>query len=216
MHHSAFSVLRHGLMLFAVCIPLVLGGCAAKDTRVRAAGRFPESPALTPAKTLEQALAEGKSENRNGLSVSGGWGFRRDDACILIMPEGKKRENHNSVPLERLLVLTRNEVEFTHTPPAGQGYTVQDYGTVSRTLCTLDGRMYAVWQGKVTLIPQQDASVAGRSRASSRRYAWDSAPRVVQREYWFDLTDTSTANSGAAAKDAAGRSGEAQASADRP
>ncbi|MCL1939314.1 MAG: hypothetical protein FWG04_01455 [Desulfovibrionaceae bacterium] len=216
MRHSTFSLLRHGFMLFAVCIPLVLGGCAAKHGPVRAAGRFPESPALTPAKTLEQALAEGKNENRNGLSVSGGWGFRRGDACVLAMPAGKKRENHNSVPLERLLVQTRNEVEFTHTPPAGQRYTVQDYGTVSRTLCTLDGRMYAVWQGKVTLIPQQDAPAAGQSQAPSRRYAWDNSPRVVQREYWFDLTDTSTANSGAAAKDAAGRSKAAQSSADRP
>jgi hypothetical protein len=203
-------------MLFVACIPLVLGGCAAKEVPAKPVGRFPENPVLTPTKTLEQALAAGKNKHRHGLLVSGGWGFRRDDACILAMPVDKKRQNHNSVPLERLLVKTRNEVEFTHTPPAGQRYTVQDYGTVSRTLHTLDGRMYAVWRGKVTLSPQQDVPAVGQSRAPARRYAWDSSSRVVQREYWFDLTDTSTANSGAAAKDAAGRSRAAQASAHRP
>lgn len=204
-YHYTFSALRRGFALFVACVPFMLGGCAAKDEPVKAVGRFPEYPVLAPAKTLEQVLAEGNKANLAGLSVSGGWGFERGDACVLAAPSGRTRESYNSVPLERRLVQARNEVEFTHTPPVGQQYTVEDYGTISRTLHTLDGRMYAVWRGKVTLLPKQAPPSAGQIRASNRRYIWDSGPRVVHREYWFDLTDTSRANSGAAAKDAAGR-----------
>lgn len=195
-----FPALKRAALCMAACFLLVLAGCAAKEGAGPAARSFPEYPVLIPAISPAQALAGTNGKKRSGFTVRGGWGFAREDACMLTVPQGRRQLHHNSVPLERQLVQLRNAVEFGQTPPDGGRFRVTDYGTVSRTLHTKEGRMYAVWRGKVGIIPERPLSSAAGLNSRPRFPVAEGSARTVQREYWFDITETSTSNSGAAAK----------------
>ena len=183
---------RPRLILALFCV-LLLAGCATKQVAKKSAvNRFPDQPAATLAKTPGQSMRGELS--RNYATVNGGWGYKPGDAFVLTVPAGY-RQRYNTVPLESLLVRTRNEVEFSETPAQGQRYTVVDYGTVSRTIGTREGRMYAVWRGQVRLISEKDDPIlykelAGRSLARRDTATAIANSRVVPREYWFDVTDT--------------------------
>ena len=158
------------------------------------AGRFPDQPVLALAKRPDQGLPE--AAGRQPFSVDGGWGFRQADAFVLTVPSGRRQGSYNNtVPLESLLVRTRNEVEFSDTPARGKRYAVVDYGTVSRTLGVRQGRMYAVWRGQVRLLSEQESpalyqEAEGRPLAKRATPAAMRLSRSVAREYWFDITDT--------------------------
>lgn len=181
-------------ILVLLCL-LLLEGCAAKNTAPPApVGRFPDQPVLALAKKPDQGLPE--AAGRQAFSIDGGWGFRQADAFILTVPPGRRQSSYNNtVPLESLLVRTRNEVEFSGTPPQGKRYAVVDYGTVSRTLGVRQGRMYAVWRGQVRLLSEQE-SPALYQEAAARPLSRRATPAVMQlsrsvaREYWFDISDT--------------------------
>jgi hypothetical protein len=141
-------------------------------------------------------------EKRN-ISLGGGWGFGRDDAVILSVPPRSRRKYCNTVPLESLVVRTRNEEEFSGFPPEGKRYAVVDYGRVSRTVTAQSGRMYAIWRGLMALVSEKDAPALYRKVSGlplARRIAPAVGERVlaVPREYWFDVTDASTLNAAAA------------------
>ena len=179
-------------LLFAV---LALAGCSSTGSSrpEPKTAAFPERPAGYLAKTPEQCLAGNMTQK--GTTLRGGWGFGRNDAFVLTVPTGRARAAfHNTVPLESHLISTRNELEFGSLP-AGQRYAVVDYGTVTRTLGTHDGRMYSVWRGRVRLIPEKEApelyrEAAGRPLASRDHLTATPSTISVPREYWFDITDT--------------------------
>lgn len=180
---SFFSV----LLLF-----LLLGGCAAKNTANRPAARFPEQPAATLAKGPDFCLVEAR--NHKAYRVGGGWGFKRENAFQIAVAPGHRQPYYNTVPLENLLVRTRNEVEFTQTPANGERYVVVDSGTISRTITTKEGRMYAIWRGQMHLLPEK-TSPALFEQAAKRPLPRRATPetlalaRAVPREYWFDITE---------------------------
>ena len=107
--------------------------------------------------------------------------------------------------MESLLVRTRNELEFSDTPPQGNRYVVVDYGTDSRTIGVRQGRMYSVWRGQARVLSEQMAP-ALYQKAINLPLAKRAAPdilklsRPVSREYWFDITGTSGRNSFAATR----------------
>lgn len=180
------------LALFSL---LLLEGCIPKDVAPpSAAGRFPDQPVLalagTPGQNLSGAVA------RQAFTVSGGWGFRQADAFVLTVPRGRRQGSYNNtVPLESLLVRTRNDLEFSGTPAQGKRYAVVDYGTISRTLGVRQGRMYAVWRGQARLLSEQEApalyqQVSGRPLSGRAGAVPMNQSRSVSREYWFDITDT--------------------------
>ena len=193
-------------VLLLLCF-LLLEGCAVKNTAPPApVGRFPDQPVLTLAKKPDQGLPE--AAGRQAFSIDGGWGFRQTDAFVLTVPAGRRQNSYNNtVPLESLLIRTRNEVEFSGTPAQGKRYAVVDYGTVSRTLGVRQGRMYAVWRGQVRLLSEQEApalyqEAAGRPLSRRATPAVMNLSRPVAREYWFDITDTFGGNALAAKKTA--------------
>ena len=185
---------RPSLVLTLFCF-LLLAGCVPKTVAPPPyAGRFPDQPVLALAKTPEQILPGAVA--RQAFSVSGGWGFQQGDAFVLSVPHGRKSGAYNNtVPLELLLIRTRNEVEFIGTPAQGKRYAIVDYGTDSRTLGVRRGRMYAVWRGQVRLLPEQEApalyqEATGRSPSRRAAPAAMNQSKPVSREYWFDITDT--------------------------
>ena len=185
--------IRPCFVLALLCL-LLLEGCASKNAAPLApAGRFPDQPVLALARTPDQGLSGLAA--RQAFAVSGGWGFRQADAFVLTVPRGRKQGSYNNtVPLELLLIRTRNDVEFSGTPPQGKRYAVLDYGTDSRTLGVRQGRMYAVWRGQARLLSEQEAPALYQEAVgrSSRRPspAAVKLSRPVSREYWFDITDT--------------------------
>ena len=189
--------------LLLLCFVL-LNGCAAKNAGLpKPAGRFPDQPALalagTPAQRLPGVLG------RQAFSISGGWGFRQAEAFVLAAPAGQRQSYANTVPLESLLVRTRNELEFSDTPPQGNRYVVVDYGTDSRTIGVRHDRMYAVWRGQARVLSERTAP-ALYQKAVKLPLAKRASPdmlklsRQVSREYWFDITGTSSRNSFAATR----------------
>ena len=189
--------------LLLLCLVL-LSGCAAKNAGLpKPAGRFPDQPVLalagTPAQRLPGVLG------RQTFSISGGWGFRQAEAFVLDAPAGRRQSYTNTVPMESLLVRTRNELEFSDTPPQGKRYVVVDYGTDSRTIGVRQGRMYSVWRGQARVLSEQMAP-ALYQKAINLPLAKRAAPdilklsRPVSREYWFDITGTSGRNSFAATR----------------
>ena len=189
--------------LLLLCLVL-LSGCAAKNAGLpKPAGRFPDQPVLaltgTPAQRLPGVLG------RQSFSISGGWGFRQAEAFVLAAPAGQRQSYTNTVPMESLLVRTRNELEFSDTPPQGNRYVVVDYGTDSRTIGVRQGRMYSVWRGQARVLSEQMAP-ALYQKAINLPLAKRAAPdilklsRPVSREYWFDITGTSGRNSFAATR----------------
>ena len=189
------------LLLFCL---VLLSGCAAKNAGLpKPSGNFPDQPVLalsgTPAQRLPGVLG------RQTFSISGGWGFRQTEAFVLAAPAGRRQSYTNTVPLECLLVRTRNELEFSDTPPQGKRYVVVDYGTDSRTIGVRQGRMYAVWRGQARVLSEQMAP-ALYQKAVNLPLAKRAAPdilklsRPVSREYWFDSTGTSGRNSFAATR----------------
>jgi hypothetical protein len=186
------------------CAIFLLGGCSAKQPSAPRA-RFPEQPALALAKTLEQGMAD--HAGRRNIAVKGGWGFGRDDAVILTVPPRSRTKYCNTVPLESHLVSTRNEVEFIGTPPEGQRYVVVDYGPVARTLTAKQGRMHAVWRGRMILVSEKNTpalykKVASLPLARRASFAAKEQSFAVPREFWFDVTETSTLNAEAAGETA--------------
>lgn len=192
-------------VLISLCF-LVLEGCAPKTAFPPAAvPRFPDQPLLSLTKTPEQSLPG--EPGRQAFAIRGGWGFKQADAVILSVPAGSRQKEYaNTVPLERQLVLARNEVEFSSTPAQGRRYAVVDYGTISRTLGTRNGRMYALWRGQARLVSEAETPAlyqeAMRRPLSKRTMPATPNVRSVSREYWFDITDTSGGNSFAGRKGA--------------
>jgi hypothetical protein len=201
---------------------IFLGGCAAKTKSPSRPG-FPDQPALSLARTLEQGMAE--QPGKRAIAVTGGWGFGRDDAVILSLPSRSRTPYINTVPLESLVVRTHNEVEFSATPPDGQRYMVVDYGPVSRTLSAKQGRMYAVWRGRMVLVSEKKTpdlyqKVANLPLARRAAFVTRGQSLAVPREFWFDVTGTSTINADAAEQTAgrtppAARGGTAAAAGNR-
>ncbi len=190
-------------VLLLLCLVL-LSGCAAKNTGLpKPAGRFPDQPVLALAGTPTQRLPG--VLGRQAFSISGGWGFRQAEAFVLAAPVGQRQSYANTVPLESLLVRTRNELEFSETPSQGNRYVVVDYGTDSRTIGVRQDRMYAVWRGQARVLSEQMAP-ALYQKAINLPLAKRASPdilklsRPVSREYWFDITGTSGRNSFAAAR----------------
>ena len=184
--------IRSSLVPMLLCF-IFLGGCTTgKSVPKPVVVNFPDQPAAVLAKTPEQCLLENPS--RKLSAAVGGWGYDRSDAFVLSLPPGRNRKTYTSVSAENFLVGARNEVEFCDTPPAGQRYVVLDYGTVSRTIGVHEGRMYAVWRGRVCLISEKDSpglyGEAAGKRLSRKAAAVASAQaRIVSREYWFDISD---------------------------
>ena len=185
-------------------IVFFFGGCSAKQPSAPSV-RFPEQPAPVLAKTLEQGMAD-HAGGRN-IVVKGGWGFSREDAVILTVPLRSRTKYCNTVPLESHLVRTRNEVEFIGTPPEGQRYVVVDYGPVARTLTAKQGRMHAVWRGRMILVSEKNApdlykKVAGLPLARRASFAALEQTVSVPRAFWVSVTATSTLNAEAAGETA--------------
>lgn len=185
--------LRSSLAPLCLLCAVLLAGCAVKETPVPVRSRFPEYPPAALSVTLAQALAE--KPIGSAAAINGGWGYTRKDAFVFSAPGGQRGRKRNMIPVESRLVRVRNEVEFTRTPTPGNRFAVLDYGTVSRTVGLREGRMYAVWRGKVLVLSEKEAPAQfaeAMKRPPGRRLsaAAGARTRQVSREYWFDVTET--------------------------
>lgn len=171
----------------------LLGGCAAHTAPKAPTARFPESPVGALAKTPAQGMPA--QVRKSAATASGGWGYKQADAFILAPPPGYRGKSYNTITLEKKLIHARNDVEFSDTPTDGQRYVVVDYGTVSRTISSQNGRMYAVWRGQVCLLSEAESpalyqQLTGCPLPRRAPLAAAAATRSVPREYWFDVSRT--------------------------
>lgn len=173
---------------------LLLTSCVPERTLMPRPAPFPNQPAQGLAKSPAQGMS-GRLKHE-AYSVKGGWGYNQKDAFILAVAPGRPRRTYNNtVPLESLVVQTRNEVEFFETPDAGERYLVVDYGPIARTVSMKEGRMYAVWRGDMFILSEEQSPALFKEVAKwslARRAIRDAKAqsRAVPREYWFDVTDT--------------------------
>lgn len=189
--------IRIGIVFTLACF-LFLSACAARDASGPVTARFPDRPADVLAKTPEQSLAG--NTLRQGVFLAGGWGYKPADAFLLTVQPGQRRKYHNTIPLENMVVRTRNDLEFFDTPPQGQRYVVVDYGPVSRTVSTREGKMFAVWRADMYLVSENASPtlfLEAANRPLNRRATPETraVARAVPREYWFNITDTFTPRS---------------------
>ncbi len=184
-----------------LCLFFIAGCTTTGKLPQRSASAFPEQPAPLLAKTPEQCVLD---KAVRGEIRRGGWGYCSTDAFVLASPGGRKGARRSTVAVESQLLQTRNEVEFSETPPPGKRWAVVDYGTVSRTLGVRDGRMYAVWRGRVSLVSEAESPELYRKltalpRAKRAAPAVGAAVQSVSREYWFDISEAyASAGSGVA------------------
>ena len=184
---------RSVLLTLLLCLAIA-SGCAEKKKPTPVAPSFPEKPHASMQKNKgpqASSLPGGSS-----YAIAGGWGYGQSSAIVLAVPRGKpKQQYHNTIPLESKLVRLRNEVEFSQTPAKGDRLLVVDHGKVARTVCTRNGKMYAVWRAHMHVIAERTApalynelskkNLHDRATSASRAIS-----RQVHREYWFDVTDT--------------------------
>ena len=176
-----------------LCGLMLLAGCAEKTPPKLVTVRFPEQPPATLAKTPEQCVPD--NLRQAVCAVNGGWGYGRKDAFTFTVPAPQRKKIHPTIPAESRLVQARNEVEFSDTPAQGQRYAVVDYGTISRTLSTQEGRMYAIWRGEVRVVSEAKSpalyrELVGRPLHRRGTSAAMAQALVVSREYWFDISET--------------------------
>ncbi len=192
-----FHVLALPALLFLLCI---LAGCKAAERPPRPGEPRKASPteqislylAVSPSSVLES-----KFPGRSVSSlVSGGWGYTREDACVLHNPEDVGTElNRGYLDWTNTLIDIRNILEFTQTSPTGERlYVIDCSNYVQETIRDGDKRFLRVLYSVFTVTESQyrelvawakDPKVTEEMFASRVR----DIAREREREFWFDITE---------------------------
>lgn len=189
-------------LAIALALPLLfVAGCQPKKA---------QNPSLEPVKAspVEQIslylsitpcglMATKLPGSRGTEQISGGWGYTREDACIILNPQDLGQQKLNQVFLHWMqsLMDERNILEFTQPLPSGERLYVLDSGNFVQSPEKYGAKQYIrVLYSVFTVTEAQfrDLSHWAKSPKVTDKMLSDrvrSEATEQAREFWFDVTE---------------------------
>ncbi|MCK9172212.1 MAG: hypothetical protein M0O99_01840 [Desulfuromonas thiophila] len=119
------------------------------------------------------------------LPIQGGWGYTREDACIIDKNDAivDSNEEFDGIGVEYDFIKKRNETEITRS---GYWLREHDWRLICQRMLKIDGRCYDHLVCEITIhgVPDsQEKPYNGWFKIETNRN-----PVCYRRDFWFDIT----------------------------
>lgn len=200
LHHIAVSALMAALILSGGCKPrphkpeAASGGEPVKASPTEQISLY---LSISPRDLMMGRMPAGEADTQ----ISGGWGFSREEACIVRSPKSPEQGiNKEFLNWVQALIDARNILEFTQTLPSGERLYVIDSANYVQENIREGERVYLRVLYSVFTVnePQfremsywvKDPGVSEEMFSSRVR----AVAREQERVFWFDITEPHTHN----------------------
>ena len=168
------------------------GVCVAQP---QTAERYPLHP-ISSQQSPRQILAEDYPALNGGPPISGGWGYTKEDACVIEKddPLINPQMPFDGVSVEYVFVEKRIYEEMIIFRPKGYAYSGIEWRLLSQSLIHDRGRVYDHLEFEITAFEDADwASLRAEysrlgSATEEHLQRRQSLMKTFRRDFWFDIT----------------------------
>ena len=142
-------------------------------------------------------------EGAGTLPIRGGWGYTREEACIIDKndPLIDPAQPFDALAIERAFVEARIHLEMAILPPEGERFEEIGWTLLEQRLVTHDWRRFDMLRYQISAVRERDQKMLMDElekalEGSSPGFDAESYEKILQektvrfvREFWFDIED---------------------------